>query len=277
MNLLSLRKCLFLLLVIVFVSSQSKVSAVELIDKEHLTRDINSAFEYSNYSNSKDYKSNIKKKRYKQNRNPLELRDNTFNSSDNVTLKMLMLKVSLILLLLFIVFAFVKIYARRRGIVQGSGFLEGVVQKLGGNLASFTQLEGVTLKQSLVLAPGQNIYLVEVDGKRLLLGATQYGGVHFLADLTPSLLSGKQIEELQSQKKNNVLNHFTNNQIQKENMSPVSNLQSELPFFETKIDEQKIDNKETNGYSGKNSFKKKVNFRESLLQNSASSTFASVK
>ena len=269
MNLLSLRKYVFLLIsvLLLFALFEYKVIAADSVSNDY------SAFEESDSSDTESYNPPVKKKKHLQKRNPLELSDNTFNSSENSTFQALLFRVSMIVLILLAIFGIVKIFAKRRGVIQVSGFLEGIAEKFGGNLSAFaSQLGGLTLKQSLILAPGQNIYLVEVDGKRLLLGATQYGGVQFLADLTAknesvgnksSLLSGKQIEEFQSQKKHNLL---------KENMQ-------QSPFFEPNlqalkeesaqmdIPEQKV-TREFSVHSGRGSFKKKVNFKESLLQNS---------
>ena len=285
MNLLSLRKSVFLLtsILLLFTLFEYKVIAADSVNNDY------SVFEESNSSDTGSYNPPVKRKRHLQKRNPLELNYSTFNSADNSTFQTLLSRVSMIVLILLVIFGAVKMFIKRRSIIQGNGFFEGIAEKLGGNLSVFaSQLGGLTLKQSLVLAPGQNVYLVEVDGKRLLLGATQYGGVQFLADLTvksesvgnkSSLLSGKQIEEFQSQKKYNILNHFPNNQTNKE-----------LPFFEPNLQTSKEESeqmdipgqkvtREFSVHSGRGSFKKKINFKESLLQNSVStgSAFASLK
>ena len=277
MNLLSLRKYVFLLIsiLLLFALFEYKAIAADSVSNDY------SVFEESDSSDTENYNPPVKRKRNLQKRNPLELNDSTFNSSESSTFQALLFRVSMIVLILLAIFGVVKMFAKRRGVIQGGGFLEGIAEKFGGNLSAFaSQLGGLTLKQSLILAPGQNVYLVEVDGKRLLLGATQYGGVQFLADLTAknesvgnksTLLSGKQTEEFQSQKKNNLLNHFPNNQIYKENMQ-------QSPFFEPNLQtskeesaqmdtEQKV-TREFSVHSGRGSFKKKVNFKESLLQNS---------
>lgn len=44
--------------------------------------------------------------------------------------------------------------------------------------------KGLMMKQSLNLTPSQSVYVVEVDGKKLLMGCTQQGGVQLLADLS---------------------------------------------------------------------------------------------
>jgi flagellar biogenesis protein FliO len=279
MNLLSLRKNGFLLIIVLLLLTlfQYKVNAADIDTSDY------SAFEESSSSETESYSPPAtKSKRHFQKRDPLELSDSTFNSSENNTFQALLFRVTTIVLILLMIFGVIKILANRRGVIQGNGFLEGLKDKFSGNLSAFTsQLGGLTLKQSLILAPGQNVYLVEVDGKRLLLGATQYGGVQFLADLTTknesvgnksSILSGKQIEEFQSQKKYNFLNHFPGNQSQKEAMQ-------QTPFFESNsqaskeepsqidMSEQKVA-REFSVHSNRNSFRKKVNFKESLLRNS---------
>lgn len=268
MNLLSLRKNGFLLIIVLFLLTlfQYKVSAADIDTSDY------SAFEESSSSETESYSPPaIKSKRHFQKRDPLELSDSTFNSSENNTFQALLFRVTTIVLILLMIFGVIKILANRRGVIQGNGFLEGLKDKFSGNLSAFTsQLGGLTLKQSLILAPGQNVYLVEVDGKKLLLGATQYGGVQFLADLTAknesvgnksSILSGKQIEEFQSQKKYNFLNHFSGNQSQKESMqqTPFSeqNLQiSKEEPLQIDMPEQKAA-REFSVHSNRNSFRTK--------------------
>jgi flagellar biogenesis protein FliO len=52
------------------------------------------------------------------------------------------------------------------------------------NQNSVLNTKGLTMKQSLNLTPSQSVYVVEVDGKKLLMGCTQQGGVQLLADLS---------------------------------------------------------------------------------------------
>ena len=148
------------------------------------------------YDNS-DYK-NSQNNNYHE-RRPLLLSDSVFSPKKNITLGGLIFRISsVVLLLLGILFA-VKFYLARANLIPQGGFLEELTQKLTNNFSTFAP-NLVKLKQSLILTPGQNIYLVEIEGKKLLLGGTHQGGVQFLADLSDKI---SQIEESQ--------NHFNSN------------------------------------------------------------------
>lgn len=133
--------------------------------------------------------------------------DSNVIQNDGLTLKTLFVKVSLIVFVLFVILAVVRIFLARNRFSRVGSIFDEFTQKIAGNLSYLSQGGGLKLKQTLTLAPGQNIYLVEVDEKKLLLGATHHGGVHFLTDLTQissrnynlskhvGILSAKQLDE----------------------------------------------------------------------------------
>ena len=61
------------------------------------------------------------------------------------------------------------------------GFFNGFPEQFSG---CFTNMANLKLKQMINLNKGQNLYLVELDGKKILLGGTHQGGIQYVADLT---------------------------------------------------------------------------------------------
>lgn len=100
--------------------------------------------------------------------------------------------------------------------------------KPGGQMGSLLNAQGLTLKQSLNLTASQSVNLVEVDGKKLLIGCTQQGGVQLLADLSES---AKPLQEKDPESENllNLLKKLVKN-----NEEPVvDENKSSLPFSES--------------------------------------------
>ncbi|GEM_PF-2663663 len=173
----------------------------------------------SESSNDSDYESafndykDLKERRVKG--NSLLLSDSAFSNKKNISLVGLISKVSMVVIALLGILFSVKFYLTRNNLLPQGGFFEELTQKLTqqftNNFSTLTP-NVVKLKQSLILTPGQNIYLVEVEGKKLLLSGTHQGGVQFLADLSDKAISNgnidvKQIEEYQNnfgQNHNNV-------------------------------------------------------------------------
>ena len=111
--------------------------------------------------------------------------------------------------------------------------------------------------------PGQNLYLIEIDGKRLLVGGTQQGGVQFVADLTQSMsknekLDFKQAEEYKISSKGTIDMALANG---------MNNNNKETPFVAQDILENKSmpDEIKQNGLHGRQTFKRRTNFRKSLF------------
>ena len=169
----------------------------------------------SNYENAFNYEDS-------QENNYIErrpLKNPAFPMKKNITLGGLILRVSSIVLLLLGALFSLKVYLTRNNLLPQGNFLEELTQKLTNSFSTFAP-SIVKLKQSLILTPGQNVYLVEVEGKKLLLGGTHQGGVQFLADLSDkAILNGsnenidfkqiKQIEEYQNYFGQNYNNNVT--------------------------------------------------------------------
>lgn len=98
--------------------------------------------------------------------------------------------------------------------------------------------QGLTLKQSLNLTASQSVNLVEIDGKKLLIGCTQQGGVQLLADLTEVAKplgekdpeSENLLELLKKLVKNDEKDGFI---VEKKDESPFSESISESPFIKS--------------------------------------------
>lgn len=174
-------------------------------------------------------------------KSPLLMNDSAFSSGESLTLKDLIFRVALIVVALLCMLFGIKIFLNRNKFGQQFSFF-----------SAFSPREELKLLQTMILTPGQNIYLVEVDGKKLLLGGTHEGGVQFLTDLTQSTtpisnLSFNQIEEGQSLPKQIPPVELTSSFIKKE---PVESLENQFPF------NAKQENKR--------SFNNRSNFRRSL-------------
>lgn len=180
------------------------------------------------------------------------------SGEENATFGGLVKKVSLIVLMLLGLLLIVKVFMGANRFGKPGSFLDELVQKVNGNFSSFSPLGGMKLKQTLILTPGQNIYLVEVDGKKLLLGGTQQGGVQFLADLN-------QTTEI-----------FVNTkaQIHEHGGDLFSNSQTESPFLMSSVlNENSAHAEPAGGAAPKNTSsnqatKRRSNFVQSLNQHS---------
>ena len=151
----------------------------------------------NDFSDDSSYSTTIVKRKSKFKKEPF-LRDKVFMPTNgSLTFNRLLTRVSLIIFALLGFLILIKLFMSRDQFGKPGSLLDEIAQKFTGN---FSSSQGMKLKQTLILTPGQNIYLIEIDGKRLLIGATQQGGVQFLADMTQSTLKNekldfKQIEE----------------------------------------------------------------------------------
>lgn len=184
MCLLSLKNfklyCLSISLIISVNFLCKEIKAADLLERDYPESNYNEVFDYDNH---KSISHPVKKTHRKLKNDPLVLQDSVFRNGGNVSINDLVLKVSMVSILLLTILGLVKIFVSRNRFSQVGSVLDEFAQKFSGSLSSFSG-EGLKLKQTLVLTPGQNLYLVEVEGKKLLLGATHHGGVHFLADMT---------------------------------------------------------------------------------------------
>lgn len=186
-------------------------------------------------------------------KNPLYISDKVFTQEKSLTTNDLIKKVSLIVFVLLGVLFLIKIFLSKRSFSEPGSLFDRFTNKISN---AFLNTSTVKLVQTLVLIPGQNLYVIEVEGKKLLIGGTQ-NGVQFLADLTSKFnlssssgnLSFKQIDDLQGSQGS----------------------MQQVPFTMTsgiKVNEPiKIESEENNApqiYS-KSVFKRRINYKQSLL------------
>ena len=212
--------------------------------------------------------STIVKRKIRSKRMP-SLNDRVFiPSNDNATFNGLVMRVSLIIFALLGFLVLVKMFMSREQFGKPGSLLDELAQKFTGG---FSNTQGLKLKQTLILTPGQNLYLVEIDGKRLLVGGTQQGGVQFLTDLTKNMaknenLDFKQIEEAPKALSGIALSNGLNRNNNK-SMTVIEN-----PFMEG---QDSLANKNlpdeikqkvvVDGIVGRQTFKRRTNFRKSLF------------
>lgn len=110
--------------------------------------------------------------------------------------------------------------------------------KSGSQVGNLLNAQGLTLKQSLNLTASQSVNLVEIDGKKLLIGCTQQGGVQLLADLSES---AKPLQEKDPESENllNLLKKLVKNEEpvivdENKNSLPFSESISENPFIKSR-------------------------------------------
>ena len=108
----------------------------------------------------------------------------------------------------------------------------------GSQMGNLLNAQGLTLKQSLNLTASQSVNLVEIDGKKLLIGCTQQGGVQLLADLSEY---AKPLQEKDPDSENllNLLKKLVKNEesvVVDENKTslPFSESISENPFIKSR-------------------------------------------
>ncbi len=219
-------------------------------------------------------KSTIVKRKSRIKREPF-LHDRVFTpSNNNATFNNLVMRVSLIIFALLGFLVFLKMFLSRNQFDKPGGFLDELAQKFTGSFS--TSPQGLKLKQTLILTPGQNLYLIEIEGKRLLIGGTQQGGVQFLTDLAQNTskneqLDFKQIEEYKIPSKPLAETAFSNgiNKSVKENKQISSGTVIENPFMAQDVlankdlpDEIK---QNVSNLHNRQTFKRRTNFRKSLF------------
>ncbi len=203
----------------------------------------------NDFSENDTLKSTIVKRKSRTKREPF-LRDSTFiPNNSSITFNALAGRVSLIVFALIGFLILIKLVMSRDQFGKPGSLLDELTQKITGSFSNSSL--GLKLKQTLILTPGQNLYLVEIDGKRLLVGGTQQGGVQFLCDLTQNTLKNEKLEFKQIEE-------------------PVV-IANETPFMAQDV----LSNKDlpdeikqkivVNGFHNKQTFKRRTNFRKSLF------------
>lgn len=184
MCLLSLKNFKLFIVLILFILlsnfSVDKALAREAFEKDYPDTNYSGVFSDGGENNSR--RSSLKRQGRGVKQDPLVLSNSAFANGGDVSFNALVFKISIISVLLLLILGFVKLVVSRNRFGKVGSMLDEFAQKFSDNFSVGSK--GLKLKETLVLAPGQNIYLVEVEGKKLLLGATHQGGVHFLADLT---------------------------------------------------------------------------------------------
>lgn len=280
MNLLSLRKVISIFIIIFSFCGFFKIfaGAAELVERSNPDLGYDEIIDYETSAVNNDESNS--------DTNSPELNDAVFTANKNATLRDLTVRVSLIVGVLLVILVLAKIFLSRDRFGKVGSILDEFAGKITGNYGSFANNQGLKLKQTLILTPGQNLYLVEIDGKRLLLGATHNGGVQFLADLTQNepmqLASNKaqngnhKTQSIISKAENDLRNGLKHMEI-----FPQSSIEN--PFFASKVDGQNItqevkeeplkNNLPVNGHEKcsngdshevKHSLKRRANFRQLL-------------
>ena len=222
----------------------------------------------NNFSEDDGFKtSNIVKRKARSKRMPA-LHDRVFiPSNDNGTFNGLVMRVSLIIFALLGFLVLVKLFMSRDQFAKPGSLLDELAQKFTGG---FSNTQGLKLKQTLILTPGQNLYLIEIDGKRLLVGGTQQGGVQFLTDLTNSTfknekLDFKQIEEGPKALTGIAFSNGSNNGNNKAMNTVIENPFTEEQNVSKDLPDEIKQKIVLNGINGRQTFKRRTNFRKSLF------------
>ena len=312
MYLIELKKSKFVqsILVLVIVLSLLKIStkANEIIDENSSEPEYSETLEDEDIASESNAVSIARVSRKQHVRNNTEkLIEAPIKTEKNNFFNDLMSKISLIFLLLLSIFGVSKLFMSRNRFNQLGSFVDEFTQKFALNFTNFSNpnSSSLKLKQTLILTPGQNIYMVEIDGKKLLLGGTHNGGIQFLADLSDAQsmsqmqnssqlvdnfkpnFSYKPPEESQSSYEINWPAFARGNKDDKQNI-PSDIFSQSLPetslfspeslnkeFFEsTKKDSYKAENMDngreerestSNSFQTKQSLRRRTNFRQSLL------------
>lgn len=227
-------------------------------------------------------------------RNRIELDDDYFVAKNNVTVKGLFLNTFFILLFLISFLVIIKLLLGRSSFGGQTGLMGGLAERFKGTLFGNPVQDTIKIKQTYMLSPGQVLYIIEIDGRKMLIGATQQGGVHFLTDLSKSSageLDFRQIEMIQNkhrecQNQNSLqamgsngngqaVSHMSMNTLaqvlEKQENSGLEEMLQENVFKDTPKQEQENEmhhktSKITTASKGVQNFRRKrTQFRQSLL------------
>lgn len=247
---------LFLALMVIFVFFNILVKAEDdyLVLPEK-TQDSYVMENEENYSDSdNDYKSSgykIKKRSISK-ENKLLIPDAAFTNKKPLTLMDLVTKIATILCFLFGILFLIKTSLLRNNFDSGKSFFQSLAQTVLPNT------QGLKLLQTLILTPGQNLYVIEAEGKKLLIGGTHQGGVQFLTDLTCASKNNSEISA-----KHLPLPHELFDEARRSSVLDISGQISSSPQNQQIIVQEKEMLPITS--QDKQPFKRRVNFRQSLL------------
>ncbi len=259
----------------------------EIAEEQYSESDYDNVFNY----NDSEHKQFVERKPSlsRSKRNQLMFNEQAFFNKPRITLGGLILRISGIVALLIGCLLLVKFYFNKNNLSLNGNLWGELTQKLSNNFSSLAS-NLVKLKQTLILTPGQNIYLVEIEGKKLLLGGTHQGGVQFLADLSDKMASTeglgfRQLEDSQNNAFARNVSYEIKNDFNKpyKHMDIFSTPLPENPYLTSSVQqepdaivpvkpptEQLITQKpETKSSTSKLSFRRRTNFRQTLLSESA--------
>lgn len=171
---------------------------VDYIDADLEDADTNYDEIYSDINTKKGKESSQKNLKEEE---EIEVYDLEDAKSKRISVKEATYKFFLLVLIFFGLFLIVKALLERAKankdllFNEKPGFFEGITGKFKGSISS---VEGLKLRQMIVLKPGQNLYLVELDGRKMLLGGTHMGGIQLVSDL-----SALEEVEVKNEKQNN--------------------------------------------------------------------------
>ena len=139
------------------------------------------AFDYESFRDNSDYEDPIEDTKVKEKEDLTNLKESSTTSPDKSGVKDFICRFFMLTFFLMLCLIFIKEFISKK---INKISLENVVKNLTQFRENFIAKEGLKLKQKLALAPGQNVYLVEIAGKELLIGGTPKGGIQFLTDLS---------------------------------------------------------------------------------------------
>ncbi|MBI3308015.1 MAG: flagellar biosynthetic protein FliO [Candidatus Melainabacteria bacterium] len=262
---------------VVVVEKQYPNEVIEVNDDpfgeydESYLKEANRGYSYSKKSRSK--------------RSMPAISDSYFHAGSEVTFAKLILNMSMIVLFLLGLLIITRMFLRRDGMASSSGIINNLTQKVKKGVFTFDNKNKIAIQETYMLAPGQVLYVVEINGRKLLLGVTNQGGIHYLTDLSAKVageLDFKEIEMLQQQKQDNdFADLFEKPQKSFKGINPsLQPMQSDMvevreePIFKQQIAEERVETskkvaaKESSSVT--QSFRqRRAQFRQSLLSSRA--------
>lgn len=259
-------------------SVNAEEELVLLPDEEQTVSDYSDEERVDVFAPKVKKRSNIVRRTIKTKKDPA-LQDNAFVSgNNNPTFNGFVTTILLVIFALFSFLVLTKFFLSREQFNKPGSLLDELAQKFTGGLSSSN---GLKLIQTLILTPGQSLYLIEIDGRRILVGGTQQGGVQFVSDLSHGSLNTdkldfKQIEDYKISANNSkdiaCINGVSSGARENKLLKQVEANANPFNSQETSLDEHLPDeikqNVINNNSISRQTFKRRTNFRKSLLSES---------
>ncbi len=256
-------------------SVNAEEELVLLPDEEQTVSDYSDEERVDVFSPKVKKRSNIVRRTIRTRRNPA-IQDKVFISGNNSpTFNGLLTTVLLVIFALFSFLVLTKLFLSRDQFNKPGSLLDELAQKFTGG---FSNSNGLKLIQTLILTPGQSLYLIEIDGRRILVGGTQQGGVQFVSDLSQGPLNAakldfKQIEDYKISTNNSkdiasmngVHIGARENRLFKQVEANANPFNSEEANLEENLPDEIKQNVVNNNSISRQTFKRRTNFRKSLL------------